>query len=170
MANDIKYYHHLLSHMKYSNRGGYKAPHKAVYLLSIIKLIEIGQISENRFHITQTLVNRFEYNWKRYVGNNPHFQINVWNPIYYMEQDVIQNKVRPGFEHIKPASIERCQQVFEFLEIPMDLWALLQDNNYRKDFRLLLIDTYLIKNRTKSHSALLQLAPLIVNTFYLFAI
>lgn len=80
-----------------------------------------------------------------------------------MEQEVIRHKVKLGFERVKPASIERCQQVFEYLEIPSNLWTLLQDANYRKDIRLLLIDMYLINNRTKTHSNLLLFVPYIIN-------
>jgi putative restriction endonuclease len=114
-------YFDKISRLKYSNRGGYKAPHKAIYLLSIIDMIESGYIEERRFHITQQLVRIFELNWKRYVGNSSHFICNIWNPVNYMELEVIRRKFRRGCENVKPASIERCQEVYEYLEIPKDL-------------------------------------------------
>lgn len=159
-----------ISHLKYNNRGGYKAPHKAIYLLAILDLIDFEWITDRKFQVSHELVNTFEWNWNRYVGKNPHFQLNIWNPINYMEPDVIKRIFRPGYENVKPASVGRCKEVFEYLEIPSDLWAFLQDANNRKDIRLLLIDTYLINNRTNTHPALLQFAPLIVNTLYLMVV
>lgn len=142
-------YFDVISQLKCSKRGGCKVPHKAIYLLAILDMIDFEWITDRKFHVSHELVNTFEWNWKRYVGHTPFFTCNIWNPIYHMEQDVVRYKVRPEYEKVKPACVERCQQVFEYLEIPSDLWTLLQDENYRKDIRLLLIDKYLIKKRTK---------------------
>lgn len=74
-------YSELISHMKCSNRGGYKAPHKAIYLLTIIDLVEEGIICNNRFKISCTLISKFAEVWRKHVGDTPHFNINAWNPI-----------------------------------------------------------------------------------------
>ena len=159
-----------LSRLKYSNRGGYKAPHKAIYLLSIIDMIEEGVINDRRFHIMPALINRFEHNWKRYVGNSQYFICNIWNPINYMEQDVVYRKFKAGQENIKPANIECSKEVYEYFEIPSKLWCLLQDEKSKDDIRQLLINTYIINNKTKSSFALRQLTPWIINMLYLVAI
>lgn len=142
-------YFDIISRLKYSNRGGYKAPHKAVYLLAILDMIDFEWITDRKFHVTHELVNTFEWNWKRYVGINDHFTCNIWNPICYMEQDLIKKEIRHGYENVKPASVERCKEVFEYLEIPTNLWTLLQVANNRVKLRLLLIDLYIVNNRLR---------------------
>lgn len=55
-------YFDIISRLKYSNRGGYKAPHKAVYLLAILDMIDFEWITDRTFHVTHELVNTFEWN------------------------------------------------------------------------------------------------------------
>lgn len=66
-----------------------------------------------------------------------------------MEQDIIKKEFRHGYENVKPASVERCKEVFEYFEIPTDLWTLLQVANNRVKLRLLLIDIYIVNNRSR---------------------
>lgn len=70
-----------------------------------------------------------------------------------MELEVIRRKFRRGCENVKPASVERCKEVFEYLEIPTNLWTLLQVAKNRVKLRLLLIDLYIVNNRSRKSSA-----------------
>lgn len=147
MDRKFEKYHDTLSKLKYSNRGGFKAPHKAIYLISVIDMIALGAINTNKFHVDEVLIKCFEYNWTIYVGNNPLFCCNIWNPLYYIEQDVIIHKTRPGYENVRPASIKKCSEVYDFMEIPSSLWKLLTDVCNRNRFRELLVHSYLINNK-----------------------
>lgn len=48
----MDYYFDVISQLKCSNRGGYKAPHKAIYLLAILDMIDFEWISDRKFHVT----------------------------------------------------------------------------------------------------------------------
>ncbi len=144
-------YSELISHMKCSNRGGYKAPHKAIYLLTIIDLVEEGIICNNRFKISCTLISKFAEVWRKHVGDTPHFNINAWNPIYYMEQNILRKEYNHGYENARcPSSIERCNDIFAYIEIPSDLFSLLQEEEFRSILRMMILDVYIINNRTKN--------------------
>jgi hypothetical protein len=75
------------------------------------------------------------------------FNCNIWNPLYYIEQDVIIHNPRPGYENVKPASINKCAEVYEFMEIPPSLWKLLTDVSNRNILRELLVQSYLINKQ-----------------------
>lgn len=132
--------------MKCSNRDGYKAPHKAIYLLSIIDGVEMGEITNRRFHITPFLLQQFEENWKKYV-HLKCFSPVIWNPIFYMEDDIIHKVWKAGQKGKQPSSLKRCEQVFECLEIASDLWRAVQDTATVKRIKEKLIGTYIVNNR-----------------------
>lgn len=128
--------------MKCSNRDGYKAPHKAIYLLSIIDCIEQGLITGRRFQITTHLLNQFEKNWNRYV-NLTCFSPVIWNPIFYMEDSIIHKEWNIGYEGAKPNSLKRCCEIFDYLEIASDLWEAFQDKETSETIKSKLIATYI---------------------------
>jgi putative restriction endonuclease len=159
-----------IANLKCSNRGGFKAPHKAIYLLSLIDLVELGIIKNNKFHITEELINIFKINWNRYVGNSRYFNCNIWNPIYYMELDIIFKVSDIDYDNQKPQCIERCLEVYKYFEFSPILWKALQNERDRNDIKRLLIDKYIINNRCKNNSFMIELIPLLINSCYLLAI
>ena len=133
--------------MKCSNRDGYKAPHKAIYLMSIIDSIELGYITNRRFQVTPFLLQQFEDNWRRYVYLKCFSPI-IWNPIFYMEDDIIHKVWKTGQKGVQPSSLKRCEAVFECLEIASDLWRAVQDSTTARRIKERLIGTYIVNNRT----------------------
>lgn len=133
--------------MKCSNRDGYKAPHKAIYLISIIESIELGYITSRRFQVTEFLLHRFEDNWKRYVYLKC-FRPDIWNPIFYIEEDIIRKVWKDGKKGLQPSSLKRCEAVFECLEIASDIWRTMHDKTKAQRIKERLINAYIINNRT----------------------
>lgn len=134
--------------MKCSNRDGYKAPHKAIYLLSILDCIESGHLTKNRFQINSFLLDKFQYNWKKYVNHLTCFSPNIWNPIFYMEDSIVHKVYNTGFDGVKPNSLKRCEVVFNYLEIPRNLWDFLHDNENLNSLRNKIINTYIPNNKS----------------------
>ncbi len=147
MDRKLEKYIDILKNLKCCSRSGTKAPHKAIYLISIIDMVALGAIDVKKFQVDEVLIKCFEYNWTIYVGNNPLFNCNIWNPLYYIEQDVIIHNPRPGYENVKPASINKCGEVYEFMKIHPSLWKLLTDVYNRNRLRELLVQSYLINNQ-----------------------
>lgn len=106
MERPLEKYIDILNNLKCCSRSGIKAPHKAIYLITVIDMVSLGAISVKKFLVDEVLVKCFEYNWTIYVGNNPLFKCNIWNPLNYIEQDVIIHNPRPGYENVRPASIK----------------------------------------------------------------
>ena len=134
--------------MKCSNRDGYKAPHKAIYLLSILDCIESGHLTKNRFQINSFLLDKFQYNWKKYVNHLTCFSPNIWNPIFYMEDSIVHKVYNTGFDGVKPNSLKRYEVVFNYLEIPRSLWDYIQNAENLNSLRNEIIDTYISNNKS----------------------
>jgi hypothetical protein len=122
------------------------------------------------FLLTEELINIFKINWNRYVGNSRYFNCNIWNPIYYMELDIIFKVSDIDYDNQKPQCIERCLEVYKYFEFSPILWKALQNERDRNDIKRLLIDKYIINNRWKNNSFMIELIPLLINSCYLLAI
>ena len=115
--------------------------------MSIIDSIELGYITSRRFQATPFLLQRFEDNWRKYVYLKCFSPI-IWNPIFYMEDDIIRKVWKAGQKGVQPSSLKRCEAVFEYLEIASDIWRALQDSATAQRIKERLIGTYIVNNRT----------------------
>lgn len=142
------YYKYILTHLKCSNRLGLKAPHKSIYLLSVLDLIDADIIRNGKFYITPLLIKRFEINWNNLVSDASPFKCNIWNPITYMEEEIIRKMYYAGVEEKKITSLQRCQSIIEHFEIPSDLWRILLIEEKRNELRTLIIENYITNKYT----------------------
>lgn len=144
------YYTYTLTHLKCSHRLGLKAPHKSIFFLSILDLVDANLILDRRFHLTPLLIERFEINWRTYVDVNTPFRCNIWNPLTYLEEEIIRKRYKAGCKKKKITSIQLYEQNIDFLEIPSDLWDILLNDEKRKLIRSLIIENYIINKYTST--------------------
>ena len=126
---------------------GKTAPHKAVMLVSIIDMIQVGLIKENEFYFTEVLQRSFTLNWKRYVGDSllfkPVASTPFWHlggePFWSLRRDdggtIDDMKTTPSAGQLKSMGI--------VASLDKELFTLLQDEQAREQLRGLLVDTYL---------------------------
>ena len=120
------------------------APHKPVLLLSVIALIESGQICENRITVTPELAETFAKYWLRVTKRPP----NIAMPFFHLRSD--------GFWHHHPMP-ECCEelkrvrkmrtlsQIYDLIShvrLDENLFVLLSDSVSREKIRQALIRTY----------------------------
>lgn len=77
------YIHYFSKLRRDSKNGG--APHKPILLLSIIELVQKGEIINNRIEITPELVLKFKNNWSKLVTTNHH--ANFALPFFHMKSE-----------------------------------------------------------------------------------
>ncbi|PLX05203.1 MAG: hypothetical protein C0594_08070 [Marinilabiliales bacterium] len=80
-------------------KGLPKAPHKPILILSVIKGIETGLISDNKIFITPELVSFFRSFWDKLVvtGHTPNFSL----PFFHLKNEksgIWKLKCKPGFD------------------------------------------------------------------------
>ena len=130
---------------------GDSAPHKPILLLTIISLIESGDIWKNAIYPTDKIKAIFEALWMNYVRNNTQFVIAPWTPFWHMKNE--------PFWHFKPkqlgfdidslvdtgqtASIGQIRDHIDYAYLDQELYDILQDKEFRNILKRQLIETYL---------------------------
>lgn len=150
---------------------GHKAPHKAVLLLAIIDLIEQKRILRPRIELSQTLCEHFEEVWYHYLGCSAIFTPDIAKPYFHMQHEPFWKLVtkeqdeqlmvaedewfisKGNDKQDLPAgsySIKAMRNAFAYAQIDNRLFQLLQNPDARAMLRVILINTYLTNQPTKS--------------------
>lgn len=130
--------------------GSY-APHKPIMLLTIITLIDSGDIWENVIRPTDKLKTIFEALWLNYVPKESQYAIAPWTPFWHLKNE--------PFWHFKPkeagfdidslatpgqtASIGVIKDNIDYAYLDNELYSLLQDEEFRAILKRQLMDMYL---------------------------
>lgn len=148
MSKDFYHYKVVFSSLHTARSHGKPAPHKALLLLTVIDMVESGQIRDNRIELTDQLEHHFIALSKKYIGKSLLFRPNIGMPYYHMQHD--------GFWHLIPKDGQRVfkssdvryskswlSNAFSHAHLDTELFELLQDEGVRAQLRVLLISTYL---------------------------
>ena len=168
---ELKHYIDAFSSLHTARVKGYKAPHKAILLLSIIDLVEEDFILYPRIDLTDELNEKFNEIWHRYLGTSSIFTPDICKPYFHMQHEpfwrlvevneadygmaaepnlwVASKKERKDFPK-GSYSIEAMRRAFAYAEIDGMLFHLLQDSDARAMLRVVLINTYLANQPTKT--------------------
>ena len=112
--------------LKCSARAGRRAPHKPIMLLSIMDMIETGDLNGNKFFLDDQLRSRFATVWNQYLPNEDVFKPNPEMPFQYMVSEPFWTGDR-----------------FTWAKLREDLWSALQNPQHREILKKVLINTYL---------------------------
>lgn len=180
---ELKHYIDAFSSLHTAKIKGYKAPHKAILLLSIIDLVEEGSIASPHIRLTDALEKKFHEVWHRYLGNSAVFTPDIAKPYFHMQHEsfwwlveheetcsMLVAEESPFVESRKMTkdlpsgsySVKAMRNAFAYAEIDGALFQLLQNADARAMLRVILINTYLTNQPTKSMpnlSALLVAFP-----------
>lgn len=130
-------------------QNGKKLPHKAVLLLSILKLVGNGTINENKIDLSKTIASTFAFTWDS-------FQIrskipSVWIPFWYMKSEPFWHFRALADESILQnllyfaghPSVGQMRNVIKYAYVDEQLFSQMQDSNERIKLKDALIETYL---------------------------
>ena len=160
--NFLKADHYLqeFQRLNVNRRNGEAAPHKAILLLSVIELAERGVIDIPFVALTDSLESAFRRNWQRYVSVCSSFICNLNYPFYHLCSSSFWNLVKlPTYEERKEYSMKTLKWSFAGAAIPIDLFELLQTQEFRDEARKVLIAAYL---PPLSNHHTLSLSPLLI--------
>jgi putative restriction endonuclease len=124
-----KYIHYFSKLRRDSKNGG--APHKPILLLSIIELVQKGEIINNRIEITPELVLEFKNNWSKLVITNHH--ANFALPFFHMKSEPFWKLVTktgmilPISSSNSVKSFNSLKESIAFAEIDKELFLFLVD-------------------------------------------
>lgn len=182
---ELRHYIDAFSSLHTAKVKGYKAPHKAVLLLAIIDLVEENFILSTCIELTDELNEKFNEIWHRYLGVSAIFEPNICKPFFHMQHEsfwrlvendevvsgmaaepnlwVASKKVRKDLPK-GSYSIEAMRRAFAYAEIDGMLFHILQNSDARAMLRVVLINTYLANQPTKTMpniEALISMLPLL---------
>ena len=165
---ELKHYIDALSHLHTAVVKGHKAPHKAVLLLAVIDMVEEERIVNNHIHLSEELERRFRDIWNRYLGNSAVFSPDITKPFFHMQHEgfwwLVEKKEEEGvmvaeeYEGCRKEkkalpggySLKAMRSAFEYAEIDPMLFMLLREKDARAMLRVVLINTYLANQPTKT--------------------
>lgn len=147
---NLRDYLENFSNLNTNKQQGKIAPHKAILLLSVIDLVEQGQIQSNKIELTEKLENQFKLNWGKYVENKDVFQPIIGTPYVHLRGEsfwkLIPTKGNGDTDlsaNINSYSTNYLRSQIQYAVIDEELFDLLQDNKNRDKFRNVLISTYI---------------------------
>ena len=140
---DLQYYLERLKSLKIDRSQG-KAPHKPALLLSVIALIESGEIEENRITVTRELAEMFAKYWVRVTEREP----NIAMPYFHLRSDdfwhLAPNSSYERVLEVTPSirTLEHLREVISHVTLDDELFEFLQEAGNREAIRRVLIETY----------------------------
>ena len=176
--NSLKDYIEAFTHLHTAKVKGHKAPHKAILLLSIIDLVESGAIRYSQIELTDELVDRFNFIWRRYLGESSIFTPDIAKPYFHMQHEPFwklvekydidamlvaedepwrKDKQEKKNLPLGSYSVKSMRNAFEFAEIDDTLFQFLQNADARAMLRVVLINEYLANQPTQTMPNITQL-------------
>lgn len=142
--------------------GNKQAPHKPILLLSIMDMIETGEIVSPIIEISDTLQRRFKQNWKRYVPLTSTYNCKMEYPFYHLSSSSFWHlKKTEEYENKAPTSMKALKKSYKGAEIDQLLFEAMKDKEMSQQLRNALINTYLSHNKSKSSTSMLNVMALI---------
>lgn len=89
----LQYYIDLLTHLRTSSSGGFKAPHKAVLMLTVTEMVRDGLIGSPLVPNNDLLKKYFVKNWHKYIQIQTSFVGDVNMPVTHIgsEKFIVRN-------------------------------------------------------------------------------
>ena len=161
-----------LKDFKKLNRGYSKglgrAPHKPILLLSVLQLIESGEIRTNRITISADLLLKFKTIWEQLVETShvPNFALPFFHlrsePFWFLVPKPGKNLSLTKSKSIK--SFRSLKETFAYAELEKDLFLLLQNPLSHTIFEQFLLDNYFSNTKSQySKTAISYQESLITN-------
>jgi len=144
LGNALRHYIRKIEHLRVDRAHGI-APHKPLLLLSVIELIEQGQLVENKIEPSPDLAAIFIKYWSKVTTRkNPNMSL----PFFHLKSDSFWHlHAQPGFEEaLRTASqirtVSRLREVVANASLDEELFALLSHPQYREMIRQAIIRCY----------------------------
>lgn len=131
----------------YSTKG--PAPHKALLLLSIIDLIESGQIKSPIIELNDILISKFKENTRNLFRGDDYFKPTIGQPFFFMKSEPFWQLVAKDTLALSlkttSYSIFNLSNLFRYALIDTDLFVLLKDPSPREKLREVLLNKYIVQ-------------------------
>lgn len=160
----LDYYIDLFSNLPVNKTKSKTAPHKAVLLITIMKMIEREEIDSSFIPLSDNLIRNFKRVWKAYVPLPTSYVPRLAYPFFHLSSSPFWELIkRPDCQEQREYStVKALQRDYEGALIDMELYQMMKDPSSREMLIGLLKETYLGVNKESSISSkLLGIASLV---------
>ncbi len=128
-----------------NKKGSKIAPHKAIMLLTVIDLINTGDIDSPFVPLTGTVEKRFKAIWEKYVKDDGHFSCKMNYPFYHLSSSSFWQLQRLSTyeDRTEYSSLSMLKRSYAGALLSQDLFDLLSREETQNELKQILIDTYL---------------------------
>lgn len=158
MPEPWSYYLSKIEHLRVDRTHGVSAPHKPLLLLTVLDLIERGEIMQNRIEVSPLLVETYLSYWKHIPTGQPR----LYNPFPRLRTS--------GFWHLHPRprqksaltatrsfqSLAHLNKLVAYASLDPELFLLLQRPEARELFRQAIIEKHLAHYRPLIENASIE--------------
>lgn len=144
-------YVEVFKNLRTNNKYGRKSPHKAVLMLTVIKMYEEDILKDNEIFYNDTLKWMFQKVWERVLPDEPLFHPDAYLPFWYLQSDSFWHIIPVrGKEDIlslmrdtkiKPSEAKLTESV-KCAELDDDLYFMMTISSGRSSLKRALLETY----------------------------
>lgn len=134
----------LIAGMYVSSISGQVAPHKAIFLLTLMDLIKNGKVEENKFYFDELLIEYFNANWVRH-NNRTVFKPNLVSPFTSLLMDNF------WFHKLKEKgrnpnnTVKSIKENVEYGYLQTSFYSLLKEADYHTQIKTFIISFFELK-------------------------
>ncbi|MBA2625739.1 MAG: HNH endonuclease [Acidimicrobiia bacterium] len=128
---------------KWSEATAHQAPHKPVLLLSVLDLVELGEIRSNLVEITEDLVDLFGQYWERALPFSRRGNLTL--PFFHMQSECFWHllpRQEPSRLASQVTSLPKLREQVIGARLDESLYDLIKIRENRNRLRYVLIETY----------------------------
>lgn len=157
---DLGYYKYHFSRLHTAKIKGRHAPHKAVLLIAVMRLVERGVINSPEIELSDELVAEFKSVWEEKIPASCPFSCSIGQPFFHMQHEPFWRLVEHEENYNMVAeelglytnekkdmpgsySVNAIRRKFRCAMIDRQLYDVLSDADNRKELEELLIARYL---------------------------
>lgn len=149
---ELSYYENLFANLSVGKgQDGKKLPHKAILLIAVISLINLGTITDNRILIDSTIAKEFSITWHKYCKGTA-LRSQIWIPFWYMKSEPFWHFQANGDEDLLKAlltfgghpTLGQMIPVIKYAYLDNALFQYLKDEECRKKLKEILMNTYIV--------------------------
>ena len=142
-----EFYNNKLRSLNVDRSSGHPKPHKVCLLLSLLDMVESGELTDNRIVNSTALKKAFEANFERLRKGNDAANLNL--PFYHLRGDGIWHfKVKEGQDKELSAivnnagtpSLKRLFEVIDYAYLDLELFTFFQSSLVRPQIREALLE------------------------------
>lgn len=156
-----QYYIDLLSQMSVNRNKSKTAPHKAVLLLTIIDMIEAGEINSPFIQINDGLIENFRRVWNTIVPGHSGYEPRMAYPFFHLSSSPFWELVKtPSYQgQTEYSTMKALERDYSGAIIDVGLFRIMKDPISRNEIRTLLKSKYL--DNDSASSSLIGITTLI---------